>query len=59
ADRTERRSTMENVKIVWKQHGRERESAVSYSPAAAEDYAVFKKKEEDGVSDVRIVPAKP
>ncbi|MFD9474075.1 hypothetical protein ACFWCD_33635 [Streptomyces goshikiensis] len=50
---------MENVKIVWKQHGRERESAVSYSPAAAEDYAVFKKKEEDGVSDVRIVPAKP
>ncbi|MER5570488.1 hypothetical protein ABT083_30515 [Streptomyces goshikiensis] len=49
---------MENVKIVWKQHGRERESAVSYSPAAAEDYAGFK-KEEDGVSDVRIVPAKP
>ncbi|MFD6470818.1 MULTISPECIES: hypothetical protein [Streptomyces] len=49
---------MENVKIVWKQYGQERESAVSYSSAAAEDYAGFK-KEEDGVSDVRIVPAKP
>lgn len=54
----ERRSTVENVRIVWKQDGRERESAVSYSPAAAKDYEGFKKKEA-GVTDVRIVPTKP
>ncbi|MFC7934386.1 hypothetical protein [Streptomyces cinereoruber] len=49
---------MDNVKIVWVQDGRERESAVTYSPSAAEDYKGYKEAE-DGVSDVRIVPARP
>ncbi|MFC7924760.1 hypothetical protein [Streptomyces cinereoruber] len=49
---------MDNMKIVWVQDGRERESAVTYSPSAAEIYKGFKEAQE-GVSDVRIVPAKP
>ncbi|MFE0773363.1 hypothetical protein [Streptomyces sp. NPDC058861] len=49
---------MENVRIVWVQDGRGRESAVMYSPSAAEVYRGFKEAQE-GVSEVRIVPAKP
>ncbi|MFE8940937.1 hypothetical protein ACFYNX_26065 [Streptomyces sp. NPDC007872] len=47
---------MKNVKIVWVQGGRERESAVTHSPSAAEDYKDYKEAG-DGVSDVRIIPA--
>ncbi|MGV9693905.1 hypothetical protein ACWDUX_32945 [Streptomyces sp. NPDC003444] len=47
---------MDRVKIVWVQDGRERESAVTYSPSAAEDYKGYKEAEDD-VSDVRSVPA--
>lgn len=47
---------MKNVKIVWVQGSRERESAVTYSPSAAEDYKGYKEAG-DGVSDVRVVPA--
>ncbi|MGW9448569.1 hypothetical protein [Streptomyces sp. NPDC055632] len=47
---------MENVKIVWVHDGRERESAVMYSPSAAKDYKRYKDAQES-VSDVRVVPA--
>ncbi|MBX9420899.1 hypothetical protein [Streptomyces lateritius] len=46
----------DRVKIVWVQDGRERESVVAYSPSAAEDCKRYTQAEE-GVSDVRIVPA--
>ncbi|MFE5511644.1 hypothetical protein ACFQ9J_13625 [Streptomyces sp. NPDC056529] len=49
---------MDNVRIIWVQDGRDRESAVMYSPSVAEVYKGFKEAQE-GVSDVRIVPAKP
>ncbi|MEV7060923.1 hypothetical protein AB0N95_36420 [Streptomyces microflavus] len=49
---------MENVRITWVQGGEQRESAVTYSPSAAEDYKGYKEAEE-GVSDVRIVPSQP
>ncbi|MFD7764719.1 hypothetical protein [Streptomyces microflavus] len=49
---------MENVKITWVQGGEQRESAVTYSPSAAEDYRRYKEAEA-GVSDVRIVSAQP
>ncbi|MCX4657429.1 hypothetical protein ACIQD5_29670 [Streptomyces microflavus] len=49
---------MENVRITWVQGGEQRESAVTYSPSAAKDYKGYKEAEE-GVSDVRIVPAQP
>ncbi len=51
---------METVKITWVQDGSQgrRESAVTYSPAAAEDYKRYKEAQ-DGVSDVQIVPAQP
>ncbi|MFE3144338.1 hypothetical protein [Streptomyces scopuliridis] len=51
---------METVRITWTQEGFEgrRESAVSYSPAAAEDYK-RRKEAEVGVSDVQIVAAQP
>lgn len=57
-DTVERGSGMENVRITWVQGGEQRESAVTYSPSAAEDYKGYKEAEE-GVSDVRIVPAQP
>lgn len=57
-DPVERGSGMENVRITWVQGGEQRESAVTYSPSAAEDYKGYKEAEE-GVSDVRIVPAQP
>ncbi|MFJ2627615.1 hypothetical protein ACIO6T_30505 [Streptomyces sp. NPDC087532] len=47
---------MDSVKITWVQDGNRRESAVTYSPTAAEDYKGYKEAQ-DGVSDVRIVPA--
>ncbi|MFD5098905.1 hypothetical protein [Streptomyces albidochromogenes] len=47
---------MESVKITWMQDGKQRESAVTYSPAAAKDYKGYK-EEQDGASDVQIVPA--
>ncbi|MCL7382179.1 hypothetical protein [Streptomyces sp. 35G-GA-8] len=51
---------METVKITWTQDGSEErwESAVSYSPAAAEDYKRYKEAQ-DGVSDVQIIAAQP
>ncbi|MEV4976746.1 hypothetical protein [Streptomyces scopuliridis] len=51
---------METVKITWTQEGSEGrwESAVSYSPAAAEDYKLYKEAQE-GVSDVQIVAVQP
>ncbi|MFD5110502.1 hypothetical protein [Streptomyces cinereoruber] len=49
---------MDNVKIVWVKGGKQRESAVTYSPSAAEDYKGYKEAEE-GVCDVRIIPARP
>ncbi|MFE1335987.1 hypothetical protein [Streptomyces microflavus] len=47
---------MESVRITWVQGGEQRESVVTYSPSAAEDYKGCKEAG-DGVSDVRIVPA--
>ncbi|GGT54877.1 hypothetical protein GCM10010271_68290 [Streptomyces kurssanovii] len=49
---------MESVKLTWVQDGsdRRRESAVTYSPAAAEDYKRYMEARV-GVSDVQIVPA--
>jgi hypothetical protein len=51
---------MENVRITWTQEGltERQESAVLYSPSAAEDYVAYKAAE-PGVSDVRTVPAQP
>ncbi|MGW1155958.1 hypothetical protein ACWD45_32340 [Streptomyces rubiginosohelvolus] len=49
---------MENVRITWVQGGEQRESAVTYSPSAAQAYKAYKEAEA-GVSDVRIVPARP
>ncbi|MET9954492.1 hypothetical protein ABZ135_23515 [Streptomyces sp. NPDC006339] len=47
---------MENVRITWIEGGERRESAVAFSPAAAEDYkAAYEAR--PGVSDVQIVPA--
>ncbi|MGW6564998.1 hypothetical protein [Streptomyces sp. NPDC054975] len=50
---------MESYKLQWTKAGRDgrRESAVSYSASAAEDYRVLKAAEE-GVSDVEIVKVK-
>ncbi|MFJ2217799.1 hypothetical protein ACIQVO_36730 [Streptomyces sp. NPDC101062] len=49
---------MKTVRIAWTQEGtaERQESAVTYSPAAAEDYKLRKAKH-PGVTDVRIVPA--
>ncbi|MFE5595480.1 hypothetical protein [Streptomyces sp. NPDC056549] len=51
---------MESVRITWAQDGAEvrRAPVVTYSPTAAEHYKRFKEAQ-DGVSDVRIVPAQP
>ncbi|MGW4179377.1 hypothetical protein [Streptomyces rubiginosohelvolus] len=49
---------MENVRITWVQGGKQRESAVTYSPSVAQAYKGYKEAE-SGVSDVRIVPARP
>ncbi len=48
---------VETVRITWEQDGESRESAVTYSPQAAEDYKRYKEAEE-GVTSVSIVPAK-
>jgi hypothetical protein len=50
---------METVRITWAQEGssQRRESGVTFSAAAAEDYKSPEEETEDGVSDVRIVPA--
>jgi hypothetical protein len=45
---------MDTVRITWEQDGESRESAVTYSPQAAEEY----KEAEEGVKNVDIVPAK-
>ncbi|MFF8840517.1 hypothetical protein [Streptomyces sp. NPDC015130] len=49
---------MQNYRVTWVQDGREKRSGVSYDQPSAESRKA-RLEQEDGVTDVRIVPVKP